>query len=523
MIAVKDLPVEPGCYLFKNDAGEVIYVGKAKALRNRVRSYFSSSHGDPKTALLVSEIDSLDYIVTSSEVEALILESTLIKQYRPRFNIDLKESQRYAYILITDERFPRLLVVRDKTRTGKYFGPFVNGEARDNIVHALRSAFGIRRCNRMKKRPCLRAHIRKCSSPCSGAISEEEYAGRIRRIEQFLNGKVEGLINELTDEMHEHASNEAYEKALVLRDQIASLTSLQERQQMERTVDHDEDIINYLREEDTVYLMVFHVKRGVMTTKDDFQFKAVDDMFLDEFIVQYYADTMVPKEVVVPHAPHDKAINEYLRELHGSKVYLTVPKRGRKKELLDLVYRNIEMHFLQRRHMMEDLQRELDLPTLPTYIECFDISHIGGRYMVGSSVQFRYGVKEPSGYRRYRIRTVEGIDDYAALHEVVGRRYRKLRDEGSPFPDLVVIDGGRGQLNAAADALDELGIELPLVAIAKREEELYVRGHEDPISLPKHSKGLRLLIQIRDEAHRFAISYHTLLRTKGMTDEGSGR
>ncbi|RZN46155.1 excinuclease ABC subunit C [archaeon] len=519
MVQVEDLPIEPGCYLFKNDSGEVIYVGKAKALRARVRSYFSSTQDDPKTALLVSEIDSLDYIVTSSEVEALILESTLIKQYRPRFNIDLKESQRYAYILITEEHFPRLLVVRDKTRKGKYFGPFVNGEARDNIVHALRSAFGIRRCNRMKKRPCLRAHIRTCSAPCSSAISEEEYGRRIRQIETFLNGKVDDLITELTEEMHEHASNEAYEKALVLRDQIASLASLHERQQMERTVDHDEDIINYVREDDTVYLMVFHIKRGVMTTKDDFQFTANDEAFLDEFIVQYYADTVVPKEVVVPHAPKDDAIADYLGELHGSKVYITFAKRGRKKELLDLVKRNIETHFLLRRQMMEDLRQRLDLPTLPACIECFDVSHISGRYMVGSSVQFKHGVKEPSGYRRYRIRTVEGIDDYAALHEVVWRRYRKLRDDGSALPDLVVIDGGRGQLNAAAEALCELGVDLPLVAIAKREEELFVREREDPIVLPKHSKGLRLLIQIRDEAHRFAISYHTLLRTKGMTDE----
>jgi len=519
MIYVKHIPKGPGCYIYKNKGGNVIYVGKAKSLQKRVRSYFQKNIKDAKTRLLISEIASIDYFVTSNEVEALILENNLIKHYKPRFNIDLKDSRRYAYILVTEEDFPRIIIARDKKQKGKYFGPFVNAQQRDNIIKALRSAFGLRTCRRFHKRPCLRQHIKACSAPCSGAIAREEYTNRIHKVERYLGGDVVGLIKELTDEMNVYTKMELFEKSLILRNQIEALTTLYEKQKVERNISYDEDVINYVYEGDTVYLMLFNINKGVLATKHEFQFSYTQN-FLEEFIVQYYAKNSVPKEILLPRKLKDDAIGLYLEGIRKKSVKLIVPKRGSKRELVQLVKYNIEEHFLEKARMLEELQSSLKLRGLPEVIECFDISHISGSYTVASMVQFRYGEADKSNYRRYKIKTVEGIDDYASIAEVVRRRYFRLKKESKILPDLIVIDGGKGQLMTAYEELRALGLYIPIISLAKRNEEVFVPGRSEPVKMTRLSKGLKLLIVIRDEAHRFAITYHKLVRKKGMLSDG---
>ncbi|MBN1785584.1 MAG: excinuclease ABC subunit C [Candidatus Methanofastidiosa archaeon] len=515
MLDISGVPLDPGCYLYRDANGEVIYVGKAKSLRKRVRSYFQGNITDPKTSLLVSEISSVDYYVTSTEVEALLLEYNLINKYKPRYNISLKESHRYAYIRISDEDFPRLLVARDKEAPGKYYGPFVNAEDRDNIIKALRKAFGIRTCKRMRRSPCLRYHIGLCSAPCIGNISKGEYNGRIRSIERFLDGRVGDLVRDLKDEMELMSSEKSYEKAMMLRDQIQALSSLLERQHVERDKSYDEDIINYIVDIDNVCLMVFNVERGTLGAKSEFSFPYIEG-FLDEFIIQYYSENDVPKEIIIPHELSDDAIAPFLIEKRGRPVKLKVPKRGRKKDLLDLVRRNIEARFLEGKNMVSALREQLRLEKDPKVIECIDISHISGSYTVGSLVQFRDGKPDKSNYRRFKIRTVDGIDDFSAVAEVVRRRYKRLMSEGSRMPDLVVIDGGKGQLTAALGELRSLGLKVPVISLAKKNEEVYVPGLSKPLDIPRRSKAINLLVQLRDESHRFALEYNKLLRSKGM-------
>ncbi|HOP09002.1 MAG TPA: excinuclease ABC subunit UvrC [Candidatus Methanofastidiosa archaeon] len=518
MIDLDLVPFDPGCYLFKNDRGDVIYVGKAKSLRKRVRSYFQGTITDRKTSLLVSEIAAMDYFVTSNETEALVLESNLIKRYRPIYNIDLKDSHRYAYIKITDEDYPRLLVAREKDGGGRYYGPFVNAAVRDNIIKALRRSFGIRTCKRLRKRPCLRYHIGLCSAPCTGKISKTDYLENIRSIERFLDGRVSELIEDLRNEMNIQSDEKNFEKAIVLRDQIDALSTLLERQQMENDKRYNEDIINYIVDDGTVYLIIFNVFKGVLDNKAEFKFEYMDG-FLDEFLTQYYSERDVPREIILPSGPGDGAIEDYLKERRGGPVRLTVPVRGRKKELLDLVRRNVETRYLDAKMMLEELRDALRLKKVPRRIECIDISHISGSHTVGSLVSFMDGRPDKSNYRRFKIRSVEGIDDFTAVSEVVRRRFNRLIREGSDMPDLLMIDGGKGQLMAAYSVLDELGAKVPVISLAKRDEDVFVPGLKNALDLPKRSLAMKLLVQVRDESHRFAIDYHRLLRSKGMIDD----
>jgi len=515
MIDISSMPLDPGCYLYKDSKGDVIYVGKAKNLRKRVSSYFKGRIDNPKTQAMVSEIVSMDYFVTSNEIEALVLESNLIKRYRPRFNIDLKDSHRYAYINVTDEDYPRLVVAREKNGNGKYYGPFVNAAVRSNIIKALRKAFGIRICKRMRKKPCLRYHIGICSAPCVGGISQEDYLNNIRSAETFLEGRVLELINDLKKEMKDQSRAKNYEKAIILRDQIGSLSVLMEKQQVEVNKKYNEDIINYIIDDDKVCLIVFNVYKGALDNKAEFKFDNMEG-FLDEFIIQYYSDNEIPREIILPKAPLDDSISSYLEDKRGSKVKITIPKRGRKLELLELVRRNIETRYLESRKMLIDLRDVLKLKRLPDWIECIDISHISGSHTVGSMVCFRDGHPDKSSYRRFKIRAVDGIDDYAAVSEVVRRRYSRLKDEGIGMPSLVVIDGGKGQLMAAHAELERLDLSIPIISLAKRNEEVYVHGLRTPINIKEGSMALKLLVQLRDESHRFAINYHRLLRSKGM-------
>lgn len=530
MINLKGIPKNPGCYLFKDKLGSVIYVGKAKSLVKRVKSYFQKEHEDIKTNVLVSKIRDIDFVVTDSEVEALVLENNLIKKYKPKYNIDLKDSKRYAYLEVTAEKFPRLLVARSKKvddgskrKPGKFYGPFVSGMSRDYVLRALRKIFQIRTCNRLPKRKCMRYDIGLCSGPCVGKISERDYVRDVKNAEMVLKGKTRGVIEMLDKKMKAFSRNEDFERALTIREQIRSIRALSEKQKMERQKKYDEDFINWIIHEGRVYLILFNAKKGILENKQFFDFEWTPN-FLEEFLVQFYSDYDCPKEVVLPPldissgddltgqaVKIDKGLRDFIKDKDGR---IVVPKQGEKMELLDLVKKNIDIAVFGDSDKIKELGEKLKLNSIPKVIECFDISHLSGTDVVASMVQFRDGQPDKSNYRRFKIRGGDVNDDYAAMCEVIGRRYSGLKKSGEDLPDLVVVDGGKGQLGVALDVLDELKIGIPVISLAKKLEEVFVPGRNEGIGLNGKSKALRLLQEIRDEAHRFAISYQRLLRRK---------
>jgi excinuclease ABC subunit C len=515
MIDLPSLPHNPGCYLFSDAAGTIVYVGKAKDLKKRVTSYFQKKDHDAKTQALVAAIVSVDLMLTNTETEALILENTLIKKHQPHYNIDLKDAKRFAYIELTKEPFPRIGIARRTTKgEATYFGPFVSAAERDEVLRVIKKIFRIRPCRKLPKRACLRYHMGSCSGPCIGAVSEEEYRVQVERATALLRGNGTELIRTLKQEMAKRSQQMEYEEARSLHNQILAIERLAERQHVARQRETDEDIIGYTVSGDTMYLMVFVVEKGLLSGKQEYSFDYREDAF-DEFLVQYYADAVPPSELVLPHDV-DPALAGYLSERKGKMVRVTVPKAGEKKKLLELVEKNIEHAFLKHELKVQDLQAALGLPDPPAVIECFDISHLSGTAMVGSLVQFRNGVADKKNYRRFKIKTVEGIDDFASIAEVVKRRYQRLIAGEAELPDLIIIDGGKGQLSAAREALQELGCTVPVIAIAKREEEVYVPGEVLPRRLDEKGMALRYLQEIRNEAHRFAIAYNRLLRKKKL-------
>jgi len=516
MIDLTHLPANPGCYLFSDAAGMIIYVGKAKNLKKRVTSYFQKTDHDPKTRNLISRIESVSVMVTNTETEALLLENNLIKKHQPKYNIDLKDSKRFAYIELTRESFPRIGIAR-KMRTGEavYFGPFVSASERDALLRVIKRIFRLRSCNKLPKRACLRYHMKSCSAPCIGSVREEDYHLQVERASALLKGKGGELLALLRAEMTACSAIQDYERALVLRNQIEAIEHLAERQHVERPKETDQHVIAYTIADDVVYLMVFSVERGLLLSKQEYSFDNREDFF-EEFLVQYYADRVPPAELILPHEVDD-ALAGYLSEQKGRNVQVTVPKIGEKKKLLDLVEKNIGYSFLKNELKVKDLQANLDLPDIPEVIECFDISHHSGTSMVGSMVQFRNGVPDKKNYRRFKIKTIEGVDDVASLAEIIKRRYQRLIKENTVLPDLIIVDGGKGQLSAALDTIQDLELFIPVIAIAKKEEQVYVPGEMLPRILDSKGMALRYIQEIRDEAHRFALAYHTLLRSKKMT------
>ncbi len=517
MIDLANLPHAPGCYLFSDEAGTIIYVGKAKDLKKRVTSYFQKTDHDAKTGKLVERITAIDFVVTNTETEALLLENNLIKKHQPKYNIDLKDAKRFAYIEISNEQFPRIGIARKRTRGAAYYGPFVSAAERDAVLRTIKRTFTLRSCRKLPKRACLRYHMQSCSAPCIGVISPEEYRVQVDRAVTLLKGKGSDVVRQLREEMETYSDAQEYEKALSLRNQIGAIERLSERQSVERPKESDQDVIAFTVADGIVSLIVFAVRKGSLIQKQEFSFEAVEDFF-EEFLVQYYADHPPPTELILP-CDVDSALIDYLAECRGKSVQVTVPKIGEKKNLLDLVYVNIELSFRRGALKTGDLQAALELPDTPHVIECFDISHLSGTSMVGSMVQFRDGAPDKKNYRRFKIRTVEGIDDFASIAEVVKRRYLRLSGESADMPDLIVIDGGKGQLSAALAILNELEVEIPVIALAKREEEVYVPGEMLPRHLDPKGIALRYLQEIRDEAHRFAVAYHRLLRGKSQKGE----
>lgn len=514
---IANLPTKPGVYFFKTMNGKILYIGKAKSLKKRVSSYFSKKHED-KTALLVREIRDIDFIATDNEVEALILEARLIRQHKPHYNIDLKDGTRYAYLKVTNEEYPRLLTVRKREKDkAKYYGPFTDGTARESSARLLRTIFKIRTCGaKLPKNVCLQYYIGNCNAPCVKKVNQKDYADNVAKMSGVLAGRSKSVTKLLEQEMKRFSDRKIYELAKQRRDQIHSLNKFKQKQKIAMHKTHIEDILNYLEIGDELYLQLFHVDKEGIRGKQEFVFDAQPGV-VESFIRQYYSTNEIPDVLSVPRRLKEHELMEaYLTKSKEKKVRISVPVRGDNKKLMDMVYKNVVLAAKQEDRALVNLRDHLNLSGIPYVIECFDVSTIQGKYNVGSMVQFRGGVPDKSNYRKFKIRTVNQQDDFASMAELVNRRYTRLKKEKKALPNLIVIDGGKGQLSAAWDELVKLGLSIPIIGLAKREEEIYRIETEKVLKLSKREPGLKMLQQVRNEAHRFAIAYHRLLRKKGM-------
>ena len=540
---VAQLPFAPGVYLYKDAGGKVIYVGKAKILRNRVRSYFSEDKlADVKTGTLISEACDVDYILVDNEKEALALENNLIKQYKPRFNILLRDDKTYPYVKLTSERYPRVYVTRRLRKDGAtYYGPFFPANLAHRLVHFIHRSFLVPSCKvdltRYHPKPCLQYHIHRCLGPCvQGLTTDDAYAAAVRDVKLFLEGRHGDLAKGLRARMNAAAADMRFEEAASLRDLLATVEEMDERQKMAAAKGDDVDIFAAYAEPPLVALNLFHLRNGQIVDRREFFWEDQDEFdepqFFSSLLKQVYLDQQyIPAAIHVPVDFEDReALEELLSEKRNRRVEIFTPQRGQKKHLLDLVQTNAKHSFDGRfrvlkpssRAIREAVQDALNLPDAPARIECFDISHIQGTDKVASMVVWEDGKMKKSDYRKFIIRTVIGNDDFASMREVVTRRYSRLQEEKVPMPGLVLIDGGLGQLHAAAEALEAIGIsDQPLASIAKREEIIYVYGQEDePIVLDRFSPILHLVQSIRDEAHRFAVTFHRSRRNaRQLTSE----
>ena len=540
---VAQLPTEPGVYLFKDAAGNVLYVGKANNLRSRVRSYFNEDRlAEAKTGSLISEARDIHFIEVDNNKEALALENNLIKQYKPRFNILLRDDKTYPYVKLTNEKYPRVYVTRRILKDGStYYGPFFPGNLAHRLVHFIHRHFKVPSCKldftKKHTHPCLQYHIHRCLGPCVPTLTTDEaFAAAVRDVRLFLEGRHRDLADELEKRMKEAADEMRFEEAASLRNLAATVREMEEKQKMAAAEGENIDIFAYHAEAPLVAVNLFHLRHGTIVDRREFFWEDQTDFHPSEFfealVKQVYLNSKyIPARIHVPadfEARHE--LEEFLSDARRRKVEIATPQRGAKKALLALVETNAKHSFDQRFRVMkpsstaiqEALKDALNLAEAPRRIECFDISHIQGTDKVASMVVWEDGKMKKSDYRKFIIRTVAGNDDFASMHEVITRRYSKLQEEKQPFPGLVIVDGGLGQLHAAANALEELGITYqPLASIAKREEWIYVYGQEDePIVLDKFSPILHLVQTIRDEAHRFAVTFHRTRRNaKRLTSE----
>ena len=537
------LPTLPGVYLYKDGEGTVIYVGKAKNLRSRVRSYFNDDRlADVKTGTLISVARDLEYIQVDNEKEALALENNLIKKWKPRFNILLRDDKTYPYIKLTAEKYPRVYVTRRLRKDGStYYGPYFPGNLAHRLVHFIHRSFKIPSCyvdlKRTHLQPCLQYHIHRCLGPCvAGLTTDAAYAEAAKAVRLFLEGRHTDLARDLRNQIAAAAECLEFERAANLRDLLSTVEEMEQRQKMDAAEGDDTDIFAYYAEPPLVAVNLFHLRNGKIVDRREFFWEDQltfdpGEMFSSLLMQIYLEQQYVPKIIHVPVEFEDlEVMEEMLTEKRGYKVEIHTPQRGPKKAMLSLVEMNAKNSFETRFRVLkpsakvaqEAMQEALDLPELPERIECFDISHIQGTDKVASMVVWEDGKMKKADYRKFIIRTVEGNDDFASMREVVTRRYSRIKEEGGKMPSLVLVDGGLGQLHAAADALEAIGIvNQPLASIAKREEWIYVLGQEEePVILSKFSPVLHVVQQIRDEAHRFAVTFHRTRRNASrMTSE----
>lgn len=541
---INNLPKSPGVYLYKNKNGKVIYVGKAVNLRNRVKSYFQSNKPqDAKTVALVKNVFDVEYIVTDTEAEALILEDTLIKKYKPRYNIMLRDDKTYPFIRITNEDYPRIFSTRRVVRDGsKYFGPYADVKSMKRLIKLVRSIFKLRSCKlklndeaikQGKFKICLDYQIGKCYGPCEGLISRNEYLENVKNAISFINGKTRAVEQELLSKMEQAAEELRFEQAAYYRNQYLTLKEYTEHQKIVTTELIDRDVFGFASEDNYACVLVFNIREGKLIGKRHFVMKnKIDSSFQDILqagIERLYLETeFIPDEILLPFELYEtQFIVEYLKARKNKKVEIVVPKLGDKKKLVNLANENAQFQLreyllaLRKKDaelpkMLLEIQRDLHLRKPPRRIECFDNSHIQGTDYVSSLVVFKDGKPNKSEYRKFKIKTVSQNDDFAAMREAVLRRYTRLLDEGKDLPDLIVIDGGKGQLNEAVSVLKELNIydKVEVISIAKRLEEIFYPEQSESLILPRSSLALQLIQKIRDEAHRFALTYHRKLREK---------
>ncbi|MFN2143593.1 MAG: excinuclease ABC subunit UvrC [Candidatus Promineifilaceae bacterium] len=552
-----NLPKKPGVYMHKNSLGSVIYVGKAINLRSRVRSYFHTNVESIKTQRLRREITDIEIITTDSELEALLLENTLIKKYKPKYNVRLKDDKRYPYIKVHwADDFPKVTVTRRMVRDGsRYFGPYTSVWAVHQTLDLLRKVFPYLTCDRTitgkDSRACLYYDIKLCNGPCIGAVSRAEYRDMIRSLMDFLNGKSDDIMGQLEDRMERAAENLQFEKAAEYRDQLRAVNRIVSKQKVIAAANTDQDVIAFAREQGDACVQVFFIRHGKLIGREYFLLDGTegesDEEVLQEFLTQFYDEAAhIPKEVLLPHEISEAlVIEQWLKRKRSTKVTIQVPQRGKKKELVQMASNNAADTLATLRQQwaadrskhvesMAELQEALDLPAPPSRIECYDISHTQGQQTVGSMVVFVQGVPRKSDYRRFNVRTV-GNDDYGAMKEVLSRRFGRYKDElagelhdpskigktkketaWALLPDLLIVDGGKGQLSAALEVLEsfDLVAEVPLAALAKQEEELFIPGKNESIRLPERSQGRYLVQRVRDEAHRFANEGHRKRRSR---------
>jgi len=552
---IKSLPDKTGIYLMFDSSKNVIYVGKAKNLKNRVGSYFANiPRSDIKTRTLVNKISDFDIIITNSEQEALILENNLIKRYKPKFNIRLKDDKTYPFIKVDiSENFPKVYITREvKHDKSKYFGPFASSKSVRNTLNLLKKLFPYRSCNKFitgtDKKPCLDFHINRCVGPCIGAVNQNQYLEIIDQVILFLEGKTENIVKDIHQSMMNASDNLNFEKAAILRDQLKSIESVNEKQKVLFIDNHDADIIAIASDKslNTSCMQVFFIRSGKLIGKDDFMMSDIqhelDKDILNAFIKQFYdKNPYIPPEIIIQHSVIETSLLElWLSNKRKSKVKIIIPKKGTKRKLLNMVsenalfglskYKNERINKISNLNLaMYELKEELSLVKDPIRIECYDISNISGTNPVGSMVVFEAGLPKKSDYRKFKIKNIDGIDDYAMMREMLTRRFKRLVNSKNELdnlnqnsnsnwhivPDLVLIDGGKGHLGVALSVFLELGINsIGIASIAKKNEELFIPEMLESISLDSRSPALYLIKNIRDEAHRFAINYHRNLRSK---------
>ena len=539
---LKNLPDKPGVYQFINEKGKVIYVGKALNLKNRVRSYFHSAVSNAKTEALVSKIADFQLVITDSEVEALVLENNLIKEYKPRYNVNLKDDKSFPFIKITNEPYPRVYPTRRVIRDGsKYFGPYTSVKSMKSALRMINDIFKIRSCKldinsesieKKKYKVCLDYHIKKCDGPCEGLISEIAYNEMVSEVVKVIRGKTDDLIDELEVKMKRASEIMEFEKAAEIRDKIEQLRILSSKQKIVTNDFEDRDIIAVANEDKDAACSIFNVRNGKLVGKKQLRLSIKGDEIPGEIysaaLKFYYGEhTEIPKEILIETEPEEQdLLIEWLQKLSDRKLKMIIPKRGELKSLIKMCKENaiLQLKEIQIQKMKKEgaipyavsaLQRDLRMKELPKKIECFDISNIQGSDSVASMVVFVDGKPKKSLYRKFIIKSVDGPDDFASMREVIHRRYSRLQNEGENLPDLIVVDGGKGQLSSAVEVLNNLDIKhVAIIGLAKRLEEVFFPNKSEPESIPKTSSGIKMLQQIRDEAHRFAITFHRSRRSK---------
>ncbi len=518
------IPIDPGVYIYRDEQEEILYVGKAKNLRSRVKTYFSTLYQPLKTRQLVSKIRIIDFIIVNNEVEALLLENKLIKQHTPKYNINLKDAKTYAYIALTRETYPRILTSRKVSPKLESFGPYTEGYTRQNLQRLVIKVFKLRTCKKFPKRACLNYHIGSCTAPCVGNVTEEQYREQVKNARMFLEGKFERTIQLLDTQMKKASSEKIFERALELRNQIASIRLLTERQIVDKERLFDQDVMVFVEGREKVHALHMGLRKGVLLGKKEFTVD-LQPQVEQEFLKAFYSVNQIPREILLnkacwQDADEKKALETFLQAKRLAPVTMNVPKRGNKLCLVQLAEKNLQSS-LTGNNVLVDLQKALKLPKQPKIIECFDISNLGQEHLVSGMVRFKDAKPDKKNYRKFKIKTVTGQDDFASINEVVLRRYKRSLEEKAEVPDLIIIDGGPGQVNSAKVALNSLDLKIPLIGLAKENEEIYLPGETEPKVLDKNSRVMLLLRQIRDATHDFSLGYNRKRREMKLREEFS--